>query len=290
MAEKAICGMWHITQNELKENSPKMLSNLRNKLEPFVFNALEESYGNKLTTFWKTYLPPKKAKRAYMLVEGRIHPNMWFVLRNMAWAGPNMSVYIFCSDQNYDYIMGLLGDKAPHFNVIVAFKGDPPKDKAIQEFINFYGNWKIWEMIEAEYSIIIQMDNYFRKRLEDHLFRYDYYACRWAWKIQEPGGALSICRVSKMIEIFKTKRFDTDVDLTIPSDEFINKAIMENGTYPPLMENIQNLMESMHAITGDGYKQLLVDPYAVHQPWTFSYTFNQEEFRLFWSELLIIRI
>jgi len=42
--EKAICGMWHITQNELRENSPKMLSNLRNKLEPFVFNALEEGY------------------------------------------------------------------------------------------------------------------------------------------------------------------------------------------------------------------------------------------------------
>ena len=62
--EKAICGMWHITQNELKEKSPKMLSNLRNKLEPFVFNALEEGYGNKLTEFWKTYLPPKKAKRA----------------------------------------------------------------------------------------------------------------------------------------------------------------------------------------------------------------------------------
>jgi hypothetical protein len=40
-----------------------------------------------------------------MLVEGRIHQNMWFILRNMAWAGPEMAVYIFCSDQNYDYII-----------------------------------------------------------------------------------------------------------------------------------------------------------------------------------------
>ena len=95
MAEKAICGMWHITQNELRENSPTMLSNLRNKLEPFVFNALEETYGRELTEFWKWYIPPKKAKRSYMLVEGRIHPNMWFVLRNMAWAGPEMAVYIY---------------------------------------------------------------------------------------------------------------------------------------------------------------------------------------------------
>ena len=290
MAEKAICGMWHITQNELKENSPKMLSNLRNKLEPFVFNALEEGYGNKLTAFWKTYLPPKKAKRAYMLVEGRIHPNMWFVLRNMAWAGPNMSVYIFCSDFNYDYIISLLGDKAPHFNVIVAFKGDPPSKVAWQEFVNLYTSYKTWEMIDAEYALLIQMDVYLRKRLDDCLFKYDWYACRWAWKIYEPGGGISISRVQKMIDCLKEHRPNVDVDCPVSSDEFINRIIQVNGTYPPLMENIQNLMESMHAITGDGYKQLLVDPYAVHQPWTFSYTFNQEEFRLFWSELLIIRI
>jgi hypothetical protein len=225
-----------------------------------------------------------------MLVEGRIHPNMWFVLRNMAWAGPDMSVYIFCSDQNYDYIMGLLGDKAPHFNVIVAFKGDPPKEQALQEFVNLYTSYKTWEMIEAEYALLIQMDVFLRKRLDDCLFKYDWYACRWAWKINEPGGGISICRVQKMISILKEHRPNIDIDCPISSDEFINRIIQMNGTYPPLMENIQNLMESMHAITGDGYKQLLVDPYAVHQPWTFSYTFNQEEFRLFWSELLIIRI
>jgi hypothetical protein len=63
-----------------------------------------------------------------------------------------------------------------------------------------------------------------------------------------------------------------------------------NGTYPPLVENVNNLMESTQAFTGDNCKHLIVDPYAVHQPWTFSYTFSQEEFRLFWRELLIIRI
>jgi hypothetical protein len=290
--EKAICGMWHITKNELQVNgnSAKGLSNIRNKLEPFVFNALEQLYGAKLTEFWKTYTPPKKAKRSFMVAEGRIHPNLWFILRNIAWAGPDMAVYIFCSDQNYDYIMSLLGDKAPHFNVIVAFKGDPSKEKAIQEFINFYANWKIWEMINSEYSIIIQMDNYFRKRLDDHLFRYDYYACRWAWKSNEPGGALAICRVSKMIEIFKTKRPNPEEDCKIPSDEFINKAILENGTYPPVMENIENLMESIHVFNTQQGSRLIIDPYAVHQAWTFSWTFTHEQFTQFWNELLVIRI
>ena len=225
-----------------------------------------------------------------MLVEGRIHQNMWFILRNMAWAGPEMAVYIFCSDQNYDYIMDLLGDKAPHFNVIVAFKGDPPKEQAWQEFVNLYTNWKIWEMMETEYALLIQMDVYLRKRLADCLFNYDWYACRWAWKINEPGGGISICRVAKMISILKEHRPNTEIDCPVSSDEFINRIIQVNGSYPELMENIQNLMESMHAITGDGYKQLLVDPYAVHQPWTFSYTFSQEEFKIFWRELLTIRI
>ena len=290
--EKAICGMWHITQNELKANggSSVGLSNLRNKLEPFVFNSLEQMYGSKLTEFWKTYLPPKKAKRAFMVAEGRIHPNFWFILRNIAWAGPDMAVYIFCSDQNYDYIMSLLGDKAPHFNVIVTFKGDPPKEKAIQEFINFYANWKIWEMMDTEYSIIVQMDNYFRKRLDDCLFKYDYYACRWAWKLEEPGGALAICRVSKMIEILKENRPNLDIDCPIPSDVFITQIIKINGTYPPFLENVENLMESLQQLYTPEGKIIIIDPYAVHQPWTFSYTFSQEEFRLFWRELLIIRI
>ena len=235
--EKAICGMWHITQNELREN-----------------------------------------------------PNMWFVLRNMAWAGPDMSVYIFCSDQNYDYIMDLLGDKAPHFNVIVAFKGDPPKEQAWQEFVNLYTNWKIWEMMETDYALLIQMDVYIRKRLDDCLFNYDWYACRWAWKIDEPGGGISICRVAKMVSILKEHRPNTEIDCPISSDEFINRIIQVNGTYPPLMENVQNLMESMQRFTEGTYRVLIVDPYAVHQPWTFSYPFSQEEFRLFWRELLTIRI
>jgi len=285
--EKAICGMWHITQNELRENPPKILSNLRNKLEPFVYNSLEQSYGNKLTEFWKTYLPPKTAKRAFMLTESRIHPNMWFVLRNMAWAGPDMAVYIFCSDYNYDYIINLLGDKATHFNIINIYKNTT---SPYQAYHNLFTNWKMWESIEAEHAMLVQMDIYFRKRLDDCLFKYDYYACRWAWKPEEPGGALTICRVSKMIEILKEHRPNLDIDCPIPSDEFINQIIKINGTYPPLMENIENLMESLQVLNMPEGKRLIIDPYAVHQPWTFSYTFSQEEFRIFWRELLTIRI
>lgn len=287
--EKAICGMWHITQNELKTqgDSSVTLSNLRNKLEPFVYNSLEEAYGRELTEFWKTYLPPKKAKRAFMLTESRIHPNMWFVLRNMAWAGPDMAVYIFCSNYNYNYIINLLGDKAPHFNIINIYKDTKSPSN---DYHNLFTNWKVWESMETEYAMLVQMDIYFRKRVDECLFKYDYYACRWAWKYEEPGGALTICRVSKMIEILKENRPNLDIDCPVPSDEFINQIIKINGTYPPLIENIENLMESLQQIYTPEGKKIIIDPYAVHQPWTFSYTFSQEEFRIFWRELLTIRI
>jgi hypothetical protein len=287
--EKAICGMWFATQNELKINgaSSTMLSNIRNTLEPFVFNALEQMHGAKLTEFWKTYTPPKKAKRAFMLTESRIHPNLWFVLRNMAWAGPDMAVYIFCSDYNYDYIINLLGDKAPFFNVINYYKSTK---NPYQEYQNLFTNWKVWESMETEYAMLVAMDIYFRKRLDDRLFRFDYYACRWAWKIEDPGGALTICRVSKMVEILKEHRPNLEIDCPIPSDEFISQIIKVKGTCPPIMENIYNLMESLQVLDLPDGKRIITDPYAVHQPWTFSYTFSQEEFMLFWRELLIIRI
>ena len=290
--EKAICGMWHITQNELKANgnSAKGLSNIRNKLEPFVFGALEQQYGAKLTAFWKTYTPPIKAKKAFMITEGRIHSNFWFVLRNIAWAGPDMSVYIFCSDQNYDYIISLLGDKAPHFNVIVAFNGDPPKDQAMQEYNNFLTSYTTYQLIDAEYVTTIQMDVYLRKRLEDHLFRYDYMACRWAWKSDEPGGAVSVRRVSKMIELCRKARPDLAVNCAIPEDEFINRLIIANNCeQSPMLENIEYLLESIHVLNRPQGPHLIVDPFVVHQAWTFSYTFSPQTFFQFWKELLIMR-
>ena len=291
--EKAICGMWHITQNELKANgnSAKALSNIRNKLEPFVFGALEQQYGHKLTTFWKTYTPPIKAKKAFMITEGRIHPNLWFILRNIAWAGPDMSVYIFCSDQNFPYIMELLGDKAKHFNVIVAFNGDPPKEQAMQEYNNFMTSYTTYQLIDAEYVMTIQMDVYVRKRLEDHLFRYHYMACRWAWKSDEPGGAVSVRNISKMIELCQKARPDLTVNCPIPEDEFINRLIMANNCQQaPVMENIENLLESIHVFNTQQGSRLITDPYFVHQAWTFSWTFTREQFTQFWQRLLIIHI
>ena len=94
--------------NDQNENpatcQTNLLKTLRHGLEPYVYAHLEATYGQKLTEFWKSWIPPLRSAKAFVLVERRTHPNFWFVLRNMAWAGPNMAVYIFCSDENVNFI------------------------------------------------------------------------------------------------------------------------------------------------------------------------------------------
>ena len=115
---------------------------LRYILEPYIYNFLLITYGPALDRFWQTYIPPKKADNAFVIVERRPHPNFWYILRNIAWAGPQMSVYIFCSDENIDFIRTLLGDKAQHFNIIQFFKGNIPREQAIQDYNNFYTDYR----------------------------------------------------------------------------------------------------------------------------------------------------
>ena len=81
-----------------------LLKTIRNGLEPYVYAHLEETYGQKLTEFWNSWTPPRRSSKAFILIERRTHPNFWFVLRNMAWAGPDMAVYIFCSNENVNFI------------------------------------------------------------------------------------------------------------------------------------------------------------------------------------------
>ena len=56
------------------------------------------------------------------------------------------------------------------------------------------------------------------------------------------------------------------------------------------MENIENLLESIHVFNTQQGSRLITDPYVVHQAWTFSWTFTREQFTQFWQKLLIIHI
>jgi len=217
-------------------------------------------------------------------VERRPHPNFWYILRNIAWAAPQMSVYIFCSDENEDFIRTLLGDKAEHYNIIRAFQGNPPREKAIQDYNNFYTDYRNYEMMDAKYIMTVQMDIFIRRRLDMQMFMTDYYGNPWAWKQEDPGGGgATVRRVAKMIEICRRWRPDPSIDCPISEDGWINEKIIECGTWPEV------------GIRGTVFMETLLqnNPYVVHQTWSFTDVVlkeGRETFLGLWRNLLTFTV
>ena len=143
------------------------MSFFRNQIEPYVFHYLIHQYGHQLDTFWKTHTFPKKSSKAFVIIERRPHPNWWFLLRNIAWAGPDLSLYIFCSDMNYQFIKTLLGDKAENVHVRVWFKGLATKEKGIEELNVTLKMPDFYTLIDAEYMLGVQLDSYFIQKIPD---------------------------------------------------------------------------------------------------------------------------
>ena len=110
------------SENE-KKWQEETLDKYRTDLEPYIWQHLVFNYGPKLNEFWEKHQFPKKSKNAWVIVERRCHPNWWFLLRNIAWAAPHFSLYIFCSNTNYEFVKALLGDKVNNVNIIIWFNG-----------------------------------------------------------------------------------------------------------------------------------------------------------------------
>ena len=234
---------------------------LRYILEPYIYNYLLVNYGPALDRFWQTYKPPKKADNAFCIVERRPHPNFWYILRNIAWAAPQMSVYIFCSNENEDFIRTLLGDKAECYTIIPFFKGNPSREQGVQDYNNFYTDYRNYEMIDAKYIMTVQMDIFIRRKLDMDMFMTDYYGNPWAWNQEDPGGGgATVRRVAKMIEICRRWRPDPSVPCAIAEDGWINEKIKECGTWPDKIIRSTTFMETL----------LHNNPYVVHQTWSFT--------------------
>jgi hypothetical protein len=248
-------------KNKRNEITSKRCSNLRYLLEPYIYNYLLIKYGSKLEENWKNYMPPKKSSWAYCIVERRPHPNFWYILRAMAWAGPQMSVYIFCSDENEGFIHSLLGEKADNMNIIPYFRGNPDMKTAIQDYNNFYTDYRNYMKIDAEYILTLQMDNIIRKKLDMRMFTTDYYGSPWSWDQDEPGGGgATVRRVEKMVEICRMHRPDPDnTQCEIAEDGWISQKIKKSGIFPSIEFRGKILMESL----------LTEDPFIIHQTWTF---------------------
>ena len=241
----------------LYEKDPqKWLSIWRNRYDPAVFQILTNVYGPTLDRFWKTHTPPLVSKKAFVIVERRCHPNMWFILRNIAYFGRDWAIYIFCSKQNAAYIAGLLGDKLPHVHLNVIFTEIADAASGVREYNELLKQRQFWERIDAETVCTIEMDCYLRKPIPDELLDYDYVGTPWGWSLHTPGGTgLSIRKRAAMLDVCD------HADKKIPmQDHFAAEGMFHQGySWMPSSQGVNVFVENYYTD----------DPVGVHQWWTF---------------------
>lgn len=253
------------TQEELNKWQTDCLSTYRNQLEPYVFNYLNHTYGHTLDTLWKNHQFPKKNKYAFVIVERRAHPNWWFVLRNIAWAAPHFSLYIFCSDLNYDFVKSILGDKMENVHIHQIFKGLADREKGFNEYNIVFKTPKFYQMIDAEYFINFQLDSYFIQKIPDWIFTGTYYGSPWGWNPTYAGnGGLAVRNTQKLIELCE-KEIKNALN-TIGEDWYLSEAIKKRDIELPSLDFRMKVFQENFPTN--------FTPIATHQFWTYLNNYN----------------
>jgi hypothetical protein len=270
-------GMYEIVQTESKD--PNNLDALRCSLEPFVYTYLQQKYGAMLQTFWESYLPPKKSEHVFLIAERRAHPNFLFILQNIAWAGPHMAVYIFCSEDNQSFVKALLGNKCEHYHIIPIFTGNPSREEGKIAYNNLFTDYRFYQLIDATYMLTVQMDNFFRKKIDPAMFIGDYWGNPWSWnEAAAGGGGATVRRIAAMIDLCRVHRADPNVPFNGTEDIWFSDRVT---AYPDISFRFTYMMESVH----------VEDPYMVHQFWTFGNGYlvlDRDQFVECWAKIMTI--
>lgn len=266
------------SNDQLSKTSEKWekdtLKFFRNEIEPYVFNYLNHTYGHKLDEFWKTHQFSKEYKYAFVIIERRVHTNWWFVLRNILWAAPHFSLYIFCSDMNYDFIRTLLGNKAENVHIYKWFKGITNREQGAIESNTTLKLSGFYKLINAEYIITVQLDSYFLQKIPDWIFTSAYYGAPWMWYIDMAGnGGMSIRNIKNMIEICELSEKDKKyIENNEAEDSCFSQAIIKyNYDLPSIEFRINVFQENFPTDT---------IPIGIHQFWTFinNYKISDKEY------------
>lgn len=232
-------------------------------LEPYVYNYLESTYGAQLTEFWKTHEFPVESRYAWVIVERRCHPNWWFLLRNIAWAGPHMSLYIYCSDENLQYLQRLLGEKVKTVHLIPVFKGFANREEGFRQMERLLTHPNFYRGINAEYILTFQTDCFFRKKIPDEIFIGDYYGSPWGWQLEEMGGGGATVRnTQRLAELCSKEQIPEG---GYPEDGWICNLLKKyDGVQVPEFVRYYTFCENFPT----------PDPIGVHQFWTFIHNFG----------------
>jgi hypothetical protein len=229
----------------------------RTRLEPLVFDILKQKYWTPLDIFWQTHKVPTEAEanKCVVIVERRIHENLAFLIRNVAYFASTWAITIVCSDINLEYCKALIMGK--NIRLLPLWEGSPGRDEARSEYNTLLKSVTFYEKFASEHLCIVQTDSYFRKKVPDNILEYDYIGAPISWDYSMAIGGTSFRKRDSMIDI--CKNFKENID---GEDCFISKGIVELGyRMPHYSEGVTYIVES----------SLYYDPIAIHQWWTYFY-------------------
>jgi hypothetical protein len=227
----------------------------RTRLEPLIFDILKQKYWKPLDTFWQTHSIPSEAEanKCIVIIERRIHENLAFLIRNVAYFAPTWAITIVCSDLNLEYCKAITLGK--NIRLLSLWKGSPKRDDARSEYNTLLKSVVFYEEFAAEHLCIVQTDSYFRKQVPDDILIYDYIGAPISWDYSMAVGGTSFRKRDPMIDI--CRNFKTHID---SEDCFICEGIKTLGyKMPHYSEGVTYIVEST----------LYYDPIAIHQWWTY---------------------
>ena len=245
--------------DEFSESFENITDEIRHKkrlaLEPFIYDILKSRYGKFFDNWWKTYSVPKDSDKTIVIIERRIHPNLWFLIRNVCYFCQEWSIVFVCSKTNLQYIQEILEHNKENCKFIIAFKDSPSREQAIQDYNQLLKDSNFYSALPSEDCLFLQTDTYLRKPFPEEIFQYDYVASPFTWDETSAGGGISYRKRSSMIDICKRSQCKYENE-----DTFICEGVKELGyKIPEFMEGITYFVESC----------LYEDPIGIHQWWTF---------------------
>ena len=247
----------------------------RLQLEPLIYDILKFKYLPILCEAYNVYQIPKNTNKCIVIIERRIHENLFFLIRNIAYFAKGWSVCIVCSDINMEYCKQIAGHNVNNIQFLPLFTGNPEPALGKKEYNDLLKNPEFYRQLNVDNLLFMQTDTYLRKTLPDSILSYDYAASPYAWDETLSGGGLSFRKRLPMIDICEkmlVKNYDEDA--------YICNGIHTLGyKMPEFMEGITYFTESC----------FYEDPVGIHQWWTF-FTKEMEDSDLIFNSLLTLEI
>ena len=200
---------------------------------------------------------PLKSNNVACIVEPRKHPYFEFVVKNICYFLPGWSIFIFHSENNKEYILNFLEDKAHMFNMVELCKDNLSIDKYSEIMVSrlFYNYFK-----ENDYLLIFQTDSYIcRFGIEKYIEKnYDFIGAPWPhepWEEQCGNGGFSLRKISKMLEITETIKYNGE-----PEDIYFQNALLKTHSKLPYRNttfmksfSVENIYHPTPFATHKGY-------------------------------------